>query len=495
MGPGIVAGIALRSDDELRGIVKDGLPARGMPGFALTDAESRALVAFTRTLRPRRESRPPRVSVQTVDGRALEGFALNRSATDLQLLTTERRLLLFRASGDRYRAVTSQVDWPTYHGHLRGNRYSAITEIDATNVARLAPAWVFTLPDASRLQVTPLVVDGVMYVTNANECFALDAGSGRRLWHYQRPRTKGLVGDAASGINRGVAVAGDRVFMVTDHAHLIALDRFTGELVWETTMADWRENYGATSAPLAVDDLVVSGRVGRRRGRARLSRGVRPRRPARKCGASGRCRSRGEPGSETWQGRDIEHGCAATWLTGTYDPDLDTLYWPTGNPCPDFDGRERVGDNLYSDSILALDPKTGRLKWHFQYTPHDVWDWDAQQPPVLVDADWQGQRAKAAPPREPQRILLRARSDDGSMLLATPFVKKLTWAREIERRRPPGAESRSDTDPRRHVGLPCRRGRHQLVLDVVQPGDRSLLRADAREVQHLHAPRRDVESG
>ena len=276
MGPGIVAGIALRSDDEIRGIVKDGLPARGMPGLALTDAESRALVAFTRTLRPRRESRPPRVSVQTVDGRALEGFALNRSATDLQLLTTERRLLLFRASGDRYRAVTSQVDWPTYHGHLRGNRFSAITEIDATNVARLAPAWVFTLPDASRLQVTPLVVGGVMYVTNANECFALDAGSGRRLWHYQRPRTKGLAGDAASGINRGVAVAGDRVFMVTDHAHLIALDRFTGDLVWETPMADWRENYGATSAPLAAGDLVISGRLGRRRRGARLSRGLRP---------------------------------------------------------------------------------------------------------------------------------------------------------------------------------------------------------------------------
>ena len=431
MGPGIVAGIALRSDDELRGIVKDGLPARGMPGFALTDAESRALVAFTRTLRPRRESRPPRVSVQTVDGRALEGFALNRSATDLQLLTTERRLLLFRASGDRYRAVTSQVDWPTYHGHLRGNRFSAITEIDATNVARLAPAWVFTLPDASRLQVTPLVVGGVMYVTNANECFALDAGSGRRLWHYQRARTKGLAGDAASGINRGVAVAGDRVFMVTDHAHLIALDRFTGDLVWETPMADWRENYGATSAPLAAAGLVFSGVSGGDEGVRGFLAAFDP--------VTGKevwrfwtVPKAGEPGSETWQGRDIAHGCAATWLTGTYDPDLDTLFWPTGNPCPDYDGRERVGDNLYSDSILALDPKTGRLKWHFQYTPHDLWDWDAQQPPVLVDTTWQGQARKLLLHANRNGFFYVLDRTDGSMLLARPFVKKLTWASAVD---------------------------------------------------------------
>ena len=136
----------------------------------------------------------------------------------------------------------------------------------------------------------------------------------------------------------------------------------------------------------------------------------------------------GEPGAETWRGRDLEHGCASTWLTGTFDAELDTLYWPTGNPCPDYDGGERVGDNLYSDSILALEPSTGRLKWHFQYTPHDVWDWDAQQPPVLVDALWQGQT---------RRLLLHANRNgffyvldrvSGALLQATPFVKKLTWA-------------------------------------------------------------------
>jgi alcohol dehydrogenase (cytochrome c) len=151
--------------------------------------------------------------------------------------------------------------------------------------------------------------------------------------------------------------------------------------------------------------------------------------------------ARGEPGSETWQGTALEHGCAATWLTGTYDASLQTLYWPTGNPCPDYDGSQRLGDNLYSDSILALDPSTGRLRWHFQYTPHDLWDWDAQQPPVLVDATWQGQ---------PRRLLLHANRNgffyvldrtDGSLLLAQPFVKQLTWARGI------GADGRPQLNP------------------------------------------------
>jgi alcohol dehydrogenase (cytochrome c) len=289
---------------------------------------------------------------------------------------------------------------------------------------------MFALPGASHLEVTPIVVDGVMYVTNVNECYAIDAGSGRRLWHYERPRTKGVAGDAGGGINRGVAVAGDRLFMVTDHAHLIALNRFTGGLLWDQHMADWRQNYGATSAPLIVGDLVISGTSGGDEGIRGFVAAFEQ--------ATGKEVWRfwtvprpGEPGSETWRGRDIAHPCASAWLTGTYDPDLQTVFWPTGNPCPDYDGSQRLGDNLYSDSILALDPTTGRLKWHFQYTPHDVWDWDSQQPPVLVDTEWHG---------APRKLLLHANRNgffyvldrtDGSLLLAKPFVKKLTWAKEI----------------------------------------------------------------
>jgi alcohol dehydrogenase (cytochrome c) len=429
MGPGIVTRLTLRSDAELATLIRDGLPAKGMPGNALAADELKALVAFARTLRSGRND-TVRTRFSLADGAALEGIALNRSATDVQLLA-DGVLHLLRRTGETWRRVTSQTDWPTYHGDLRGNRYSPLDQIDRTTVSRLAPAWVFTLPGAGSLQVTPVVVDGVMYVTNVNECFALDAGTGRRIWHHQRPRTKGLAGDAASGINRGVAIDGDRLFMVTDHAHLIALNRFTGDLLWETPMADWRQNYGATSAPLVVGNLVVSGISGGDEG-VRGFLAAYDRTTGKEAWRFWTVPARGEPGAETWgRGTTIERGCAATWLTGTFDPALQTLYWPTGNPCPDYDGAERQGDNLYSDSILALDPATGRLKWHFQYTPHDLWDWDAQQPPVLIDTAWEGR---------PRQLLLHANRNGffyvldrttGALLLAKPFVKKLTWAREI----------------------------------------------------------------
>ena len=430
LGPAISARLAPLTDVELAALVKDGLPRSGMPGFSLSAPEIRTLVTFVRTLRPPRETVPVRRKVETTDGRALEGVVLNQTAVDLQLLGDDKRIHLLRRVGDRYRTVTSQADWPTYHGLPGGNRYSPLDQIGKGNVARLAPKWSFTLDGASHLEVTPLVVDGIMYVTSGNECYALDAGSGRALWHFKRPRSRGLAGDAAGGINRGVAVVGDRVFMVTDHAHLLALDRFTGSLLWDTEMADWQKNYGATSAPLTVGHLVVSGISGGDEG-VRGFLAAFDQTTGREAWRFWTVPARGEPGSETWQGKDIDHPCATTWFTGTYDAELRTLFWPTGNPCPDYDGSGRLGDNLYSDSILALDPQTGKLKWHFQYTPHDVWDWDAQQPPVLVDAQWQG---------KPRRLLLHANRNgffyvldrtSGALLQATPFVKKLTWAREI----------------------------------------------------------------
>ena len=430
MGPGITTRIPLQTDQELATLVRDGLPAKGMPPFRFADAELRQLVAFVRTLPARRSEAPARVSVNTSGGAPLSGFLLNRSADDMQVLAEDGTLHLLRKDGSRHRRVTSQVDWPTYHGAPHGNRYSPVDQINRTTVARLAPAWIFTFSDASRLEVTPIVVDGVMYVTAANECYALDAGSGRRIWHFKRPRSKGLAGDAASGINRGAAVAGGRLFLVTDDARLLALNRFTGELVWETRMADPAQNYGATSAPLVVGKLVIVGPSGGDEG-IRGFVAAFDAETGKEAWRFWTVPKPGEPGSETWTGTDIEHRCGAAWLTGTYDPELDTLYWPTGNPCPDYDGSQRKGDNLYTDSILALEPSTGRLKWHFQFTPHDLWDWDAQQPPVLVDAEWHGQ---------PRKLLLQANRNGffyvldrvtGALLLARPFVHKLTWAREI----------------------------------------------------------------
>ena len=330
-------------------------------------------------------------------------------------------------------ARSRAVEWPTYHGSPSGNRFSPLDEINTSTIGRLAPKWMFAIQAAPRpLQTTPVVVDGVMYVTSVNEAYALDARSGREIWHFSRPRTQGLAGDAATGINRGAAVLGDRVFMVTDNAHVIALARDNGRLVWDVEMADSRQNYGATGAPLVVDDLVIVGVSGGDEGVRGFVDAYRA--------ASGERAWRfwtvpapGEPGSETWIGRAIEHGCAATWLTGTYDPDAKLLYWPTGNPCPDYNGDERKGDNLYSSSIVALDPASGRLRWHYQFTPHDLHDWDANQTPMLVDARFRG---------EPRRLLVQANRNGffyvldrltGRVLLAEPFVANVTWASGIGR--------------------------------------------------------------
>lgn len=264
LGPSIVARLPLRTDQDLEAVIRDGLSGAGMPAFAnLSKAESADLIAFLRTLRPRAGAGAQRTGVTLADGSSLSGVILNQSAAEMQLLGDDRRAHLLReTTPGRYREVTSQVGWTTYNGQPSGNRYSALTQITPGNVSRLAPQWVFTLPNVSQGQVTPVVVDGVMFVSAANDLYALDAGSGRQVWNYRRPRTRGLTGVAARGVNRGVAVSGERVFMATDHAHLIALNRGSGALLWETEMADWRQNYNATGAPLTVGDMVVTGTSG-----------------------------------------------------------------------------------------------------------------------------------------------------------------------------------------------------------------------------------------
>jgi PQQ-dependent dehydrogenase (methanol/ethanol family) len=460
---------------------------RGQGGILGPDLSNigseRTAAQIERSLRDPGAAPPYRaMTVRLRSGETIRGIAKNESGFDLQLLGTDNRLHLLRKSDiagiGREKSLMPKLDattgetrdliaylsrlslgattapvsgppalgpgvpfqdvahprpgaWPTYDGVLSGNRFSPLEQIDAANVARLAPRWMFPFPRASRaLETTPVVVDGVMYVTAVNEAYGLDARSGREIWHFSRPRTPGMVGDAAGGINRGVAVLGDRVFMVTDNAHLLALHRFTGQLLWEAEMADHRQNYGSTSAPLVVNDLVIAGVSGG-------DEGVRGFLDAYKASTGERTwrfwtvPAPGEPGSETWTGRAIEHGCAATWLTGTYDPEAHLLYWPTGNPCPDYNGAERKGDNLYSSSVVALDPAAGKLKWYFQFTPHDLHDWDATEPPVLVDATFRG---------EPRKLLLQANRNGffyvldrltGKLLLAEPFVRNLTWASGI----------------------------------------------------------------
>jgi alcohol dehydrogenase (cytochrome c) len=327
-------------------------------------------------------------------------------------------------------AAPKPGDWPTYNGHLSGNRHTALSQINAANIAQLGARWMFNVPGSRRLEVTPIVVDGLMYVTMANEAYALDAASGRQIWHYSRPLTKGVIGDAGTAINRGVAVLADRVFMVTDHAHLIALNRFTGQLMWDSEMADFGKHYGATSAPLVVKDLVISGTSGGDEG----ARGFIDAYKASNGEHAWRfwtMPAPGEPLSETWVGRAIEHGCVDSWLTGTYDPSTDLIYWPTGNPCPDFNGDERKGDNLYSSSVLALEPETGKLRWYFQFSPHDLHDWDATETPMLIDTQFGGRQRKLLVQANRNGFFYLLDRLTGEFLSAEPFVKKLTWASGI----------------------------------------------------------------
>ena len=428
MGPGIVTRLPNLDDKQLVSVIHNGVPAKGMPPVVLPERELGELVKFLRSIQRREQDRPlVRMTLQTTDGRTLTGQVVGEGFDDLQLRTDDKRVHLLRRAGERFRPVTSERGWPTYNGEPGGNRYTTLSQIDKTTVTRLAPRWMFAFPDAGGLQVTPVVVDGIMYITAPNECIALDAGSGRRIWHYKRARTRGVSGGHA---NRGVAVAGDRVFMVTDHAHLIALNRFTGELLWDTELDDWKKNYGASSAPLPAGNLIVSGVSGGEHG-ANGFVAAHDQETGKEVWRFWTVPKPGTPGSETWQGKDIEHGGAPTWFTGSYDAQLDLVYWPTGNPTKEYNGDDRKGDNLYANSIVALDRKSGALKWYYQFTPHDLWDWDATQTSVLVDADWQG---------KPRQLMLHANRNgffyvfdrrDGKLLLAKAFVKNLTWASGI----------------------------------------------------------------
>jgi PQQ-dependent dehydrogenase (methanol/ethanol family) len=339
-------------------------------------------------------------------------------------------------------------DWLSYNGELNGNRYSELSEINTSNVSGLRLKWIITVPLWRQflpgtpyvrgkhldLQVTPIVADGVMYVTGARGAFALDARTGDEIWSYGRPRTPGLLyGDAAVGKNRGMAILGDKVFMVTDNAHLIALNRTTGALVWEEVMPPEGSltNYGSTVAPLVVKDLVIAGVSG---GDWPGVRGFIAAYKASNGQLVWRFRIIPEAGklrAETWARSSPEVvGGGATWTTGSYDPETDTLYWATGNPYPDSNGRVRPGDNLYTDCILALNPANGSLKWYYQTTPHDVNDWDVTAPLVLVDTKYEGRERKLLLHADKNGFFYVLDRTNGRVLLAKPFVK-LTWASGI----------------------------------------------------------------
>ncbi len=434
MGPPIVRRLARLSDADLKTTIVDGLPTRGMPANNVSAADMPPLIAYLRSLRPRMGFgfRPYPFNGKLVTGKALDGSVIAESFEAAAVRTTDDRIHLLRKTPTgSFREVTSETDWTTYNGDIGGNRYTTLKQIDKTNVQRVAPRWTFTLPNVSGLEVTPLVVAGVMYVTAGNECYALDAGNGRTIWHYQRPRTRGVTGGGAGGINRGAAYANGKVFMDTDNAHIIALKASDGSLLWETEIADYRQNYSTTSAPIVAGNLVITGTAGGEEG-ARGLIAAYDQNTGKEAWRFWTVPAPGQPGSETWAGKGIEHGGAVAWFTGVYDPQSDLLFWQSGNPGEDYNGDQRGGDNLYSDCILALEAKTGKLKWHYQTTPHDLWDWDATETPLVIDANWKDQ---------PRKLLVQGNRNgffyvfdriNGELLLAKQFIKELTWASGID---------------------------------------------------------------
>ena len=353
--------------------------------------------------------------------------------------------LAAQVSGDRLlRARDTPQDWLTYSGAYDGWRYSLLRQIDPTNVKNLEMKWMLQAQVAGPWEVSPIVVDGIMYLTQRpNDVLAVDAKTGRIFWIYKYVGTTDFR-VCCGAENRGLAIRGNTLFMGTLDAHLVALDARNGRLLWDTKVADFGLGYSVTLAPLVVKDKVLLGVGGGEWG----IRGF----VAAYDAATGREAWRfhtvpapGEPGSETWSGDAWKNGGGSVWITGTYDPALNLTYWGVGNPGPDYNAAQRPGDNLYTDSVLALDADTGKLRWHFQFTPNDAYDYDAAQIPVLVDRNWQG---------VPTKLMLFANRNGffyvldratGKFLLGKPFAK-LNWAsgldangRPIQTPQPPGA--------------------------------------------------------
>jgi PQQ-dependent dehydrogenase (methanol/ethanol family) len=353
-------------------------------------------------------------------------------------------------------------DWLSYNGKLNGSRYSELTQINTSNVSKLGLKWTFAIPLWAQLlpdtpyfvenmkyfglETTPLVADGVMYVTGPHQAIALDARTGRQIWRYSRPRTPGLVGDTALGTNRGAAMLGDKIFMTTDNAHLIALNRATGALVWEAVMPEEAQRYGSTVAPLVVKDMVIAGVSGG-------DWGIRGFVAAYKASTGERVwrfwtvPDKGAAGSETWKGKYPALGGGSTWLTGSYDSETDTIFWPTATPFPNVDDHDRPGDNLFTQCILALNPDSGKLKWHYQFTPHDVHVWDSTEPSVAVNTTYRGRDRKLLLHADRNGFFYVFDRTNGELLLAKNFVD-VTWASGI------GTDGRPRLLPEKDVSCP-----------------------------------------
>ena len=328
-------------------------------------------------------------------------------------------------------AAQEPRNWLTYSGTYMSQRYSTLSQITPQNVKTVEQKWVFQAESLQKFETTPLVIDGVMYLTEPpNDVIALDGKTGRAFWIYQyRPAPESKV--CCGQVNRGLAVLGDLLFMATIDAHLIAIDARTGKPLWNTKVADYDAGYAITLAPLVVKDKVIVGVAGGEFG----IRGFLAAYEAKTGKEAWRFYTipgPGEPGHETWPADDSwKHGGAPIWVTGSFDPELNLTYWGIGNPGPDWNPSQRKGANLYADSAVALDADTGKLKWHFQFSPNDPYDYDSVQIPVLADAAWNGRMRKLMLWANRNGYFYVLDRSTGEFLSGHPFVR-VNWASGLD---------------------------------------------------------------
>jgi alcohol dehydrogenase (cytochrome c) len=324
-------------------------------------------------------------------------------------------------------------DWLMYSGSYSSHRFSPLTQLTPDNVARLRPLWVYQPPGTGSLETTPLVVNGVMYATSGpTNVAAIDLRSGKPLWEWTRPIAASVLNLGFPRVNRGVAVVDNTVYVGTLDGYLVALDAKAGIERWAVQVGDNPTGHAITSAPLAVDGKIIVGISGGEAG-IRGFLDAYDATTGKQLWRFWTVPSPGEPGSESWPGDSWVHGGGATWLTGSYDPELKLLYWGTGNPGPDWNGDSRKGDNLYTSSLVALDVDTGKPRWHFQFTPHDVHDWDANQIPVLVDADLGGTPRKLVVMANRNGFFYVLDRKSGEYISGAPYAKQ-TWAKGLDER-------------------------------------------------------------
>jgi alcohol dehydrogenase (cytochrome c) len=327
-------------------------------------------------------------------------------------------------------AQSDPASWLTYGKNYSGWRYSDLAEINTATVSRLAPRWISQTGQAGSPETTPLVFGARMFVTgSSNHADALDLLTGKQIWHYHKASPQGL-SMCCGEQNRGFAALGGKLFKLNIEATLVALDARSGAVLWEKQIEDYKRGFTATGAPLVVKNKVVVGIAGAEFG----TRGFIDAYDANTGDRIWRfytVAAKGEPGGDTWNGDSWQRGGGSTWITGTYDPDLNLIYWGTGNPGPGLDGDVRAGDNLYTCSLVAIDADTGKLKWYFQFTPHDTHDWDAVADPVLIDMMVNGRKVKAVVQADRNGFFYALDRTNGKLLRAAPYTE-MTWTTGLD---------------------------------------------------------------